>query len=62
MAESITQVKVAMVLQQNDEWYEVDPGTFSSNSEANFLSGQTRTNTFAWKTHGASFSCPAVRS
>jgi len=62
MAESITLDKVATVLLQNAEWYEVDRGTFSSISEANSLSGQTRTNTFAWKTHGASSACPAVRS
>jgi len=62
MAESITHDKVAMVLLPNAEWYKVDRGTFSSISEANFLSGQTRTNTFAWETHGASFGCPAVRS
>lgn len=58
MAESITHDKVAMVLLQNGEWYEVDRGTFSSIPEANFLSGQTRTNAFAWKTHGANFACP----
>lgn len=58
MAEGITHDKVAIVLLQNGEWYEVDRGTFSSISEENFLSGQARTNAFAWKTHGASFACP----
>ena len=46
--------KVTSVLLQHGEWYEGDPGTFTSIPEAKVLSGHPRTNAFAWKSHGQS--------
>jgi hypothetical protein len=58
MAEIVAYDKVISVLLEHGEWYEVDRGTFSSISEANFLSGHPRINAFAWKSHGANLACP----
>jgi hypothetical protein len=58
MSEIVNYDKVTSVLLQHGEWYEVDPGTFTSIPEVDFLSGHPRTNAFAWKSHGASLACP----
>jgi hypothetical protein len=58
MAEIINYDKVTTVLLQHGEWYEVDPGTFTSVPAADFLSGHPGANAFAWKSHGASLACP----
>lgn len=58
MSEIVNYDKVTSVLLQHGEWYEVDPGTFTSIPEEHFLSGHPRTNAFAWKSHGASLACP----
>ncbi len=50
--------KVTTVLLLHGEWYEVDPGTFTSIPAANFLSGHSKSNAYAWKSHGASLACP----
>lgn len=50
--------KVTTVLLQHGEWYEVDPGTLTSIPAANFLSGHSGANAFAWKSHGARLACP----
>lgn len=58
MAEIVNYTKVTTVLLQHGEWFEVDPGTFTEVSAANFLSGNPGTTGFAWKSHGASLACP----
>jgi hypothetical protein len=58
MAENVHYDKVTSVLLEHGEWYEVDPGTFTSVPEATFLSGHPRTNAFAWISHGARLACP----
>jgi hypothetical protein len=58
MAEIVDYDKVTSVLLEHGEWYEVDPGTFTSIPEAHFLSGHSRTNAFAWKSRGASLASP----
>ena len=50
--------KVTSVLLQHGEWYEVDAGTLTSISEADFLSGHPGTRAFAWKSRGANLACP----
>ena len=58
MSEIVSNDKVTTVLLQQGNWFEVDSGTFTVISAANFLSGNPGTSAFAWKTHGASLACP----
>jgi len=58
MTENLNYDKVTTVLLQHGEWYEVDPGTFTSIPAASFLSGDPGTNAFAWVSHGARLACP----
>ena len=58
MAEMINFDKVTTLLLQHGEWYEVDPGTLTSIPAANFLSGHSETNAFAWESHVARLACP----
>ena len=58
MSDIVSYDKVTTVLLQRGEWFEVDSGTFTAISAANFLSGNPGTSAFAWKTHGASLACP----
>jgi hypothetical protein len=58
MADIINFDNVTTLLLTNNEWYDVDRGTFTSIPMANFLSGAPGTNAFTWKTHGDRFACP----
>jgi hypothetical protein len=58
MAEIINFDKVTTLLLQHGEWYEVDPGTLTSIHAADFLSGHSGTNAFAWESRGARLACP----
>ncbi len=58
MTHTIEFEKVTTVLLQHGEWYEVDDGTFASIPAANFLSGHSGGNAYAWKSHGACLACP----
>jgi hypothetical protein len=58
MAEIVNYDKVTSVLLQHGEWFEVDPGTLSLVPAADFFSGHSGTNAFAWKSHGARIACP----
>jgi len=58
MDEIINFDKVTSLLLQHGEWFEVDPGTLTSIPTANFLSGHSGANAFAWESHGARLACP----
>ncbi len=58
MAEIINFDKVTTLLLQHGEWYEVDPGTLSSVPAADFLSGHSGANAYAWESRGALLACP----
>jgi hypothetical protein len=58
MDEIVNIDKVTSVLLQHGEWFEVDPGTLTPIPAANFLSGHSGANAFAWKSHGAHLACP----
>ena len=57
MAETINFYKVTTLLLQHGEWYEVDPGTRTSIPAADFLSGHSGANAYAWGSHGARLAC-----
>ncbi len=60
MTEIVNLDKVTTVLLQHGEWYEVDPGTLTVVPGEHFLSSETGTHAFAWKSHGARLACPST--